>query len=104
MLGLTQRMPQRSPCMARKQLELPLGTRVRHAVSKVPGLVVGRPELTGLSFSLVPITLEGSTRTELWPDHMVESRPKRDQPVALGGQFKAPEGYPLRTRSSARAK
>ena len=81
--------------------ELALGTRVRHSRTRLSGLVVGRPEHTGLLFALVPIALEGSTRTELWPEHLIEVRPRRDQPVALGGQFKAPEGYPLRTRTRA---
>ena len=79
--------------------QLALGTRVRHSKTRASGLVVGKAEHTGLPFALVPIALEGSTRTELWPEHLIEVRPRREQPVALGGQFKAPEGYPLRTRT-----
>lgn len=79
--------------------DFPLGTRVRHTVNRSSALVIGRPEHTGLTFALVPVALEGSTRSELWPEHLIEVRPRREQPVALGGQFKAPEGYPLRTRT-----
>lgn len=73
----------------------PVGLRVFHSVSKRSGLVVGRGEPHGLSFSLYPVMLEGMTRTELWPEHQIRARPAKEQFAAHGGEFTALPGYPL---------
>lgn len=72
-----------------------LGLRVRNRLDGRAGLIVGRPESFGTRCALYPVTVESSTRTELWADHWIEVRPRREQPVALGGSYKAPPGYPL---------
>lgn len=86
----------------RKQKPLPTlhpGMRVRHMVTDRAGFVVGRPEAIGAADSLVPVAVEGTTRIELWPLRLTKVRQKREQPVALGGNFKPPQGFPLHTRS-----
>lgn len=58
-------------------------------------LVVGVSEFgTGVRRH-VPVIIEGSTRQETWPAHTICPLDKADQPVPLGGRFKAPPGYPL---------
>lgn len=71
------------------------GHRVRHEITKVRALVINRPEYLRGNQQLVLVALEGSTRSEHWPVHRVELRPRVDQFVALGGLFVAPPGYPL---------
>jgi hypothetical protein len=73
-----------------------LGLRVRHCRTGQPAFVVGRAQCTGIRHALVPVTLEGSTRTELWPESWIVVRPTAEQFAANGGQFTAPAGYPLR--------
>ena len=73
----------------------PVGLRVTHSISNRAGLVVGRGEPQGLSFSLYPVMLEGMTRTELWPEHQIIARPAKEQFAAHGGSFTALPGYPL---------
>jgi|LauGreDrversion4_2_1035121.scaffolds.fasta_scaffold256093_2 hypothetical protein len=72
-----------------------LGLRVRNRLDGRSGLIVGRPEHFGTRCRLYPVTIESSTRTELWADHWIDVRPLREQPIALGGRYKAPPGYPL---------
>lgn len=74
-----------------------IGHRVRHRVDSRLGLVVGRAEKIGTRHALIPVTIETSTRTEYWPDVLIELLPKRQQFPAHGGQFSAPRGYPLHT-------
>ncbi len=69
--------------------------RVVHKTDHRHGFVVGRPEALGHRTALVHVAVEGSTRYELWPVHMVEVLPVRDQHVAMGGKYQAPKGYPL---------
>lgn len=73
-----------------------LGLRVRHHRSGQPAFVVGKPQHTGIRHALVPVVLEGSTRSELWPESWIAVRPLADQFPAHGGRFCAPAGYPLR--------
>jgi hypothetical protein len=72
-----------------------VGHRVTHANDGRAGLVVGRVEGTGWNKALVPIAIEGSTRSEYWPVSQVVIRPAREQAVAMGGKFQPPKGYPL---------
>jgi hypothetical protein len=73
-----------------------LGMRVINRLDQRTALVVGKPETIGTLFSLIPVTVESSTRTELWAEHWVDILPKRQQFPAHGGRFQAPAGYPLR--------
>lgn len=73
----------------------PIGLRVRHVIDKRSALVVGRGEANGIKSLLYPVTIEGSTRTELWPEHLIRARPRSEQFPAHGGSFQAPPGYPL---------
>jgi hypothetical protein len=75
--------------------DFPLGLRVRNRLDGRTALIVGRPETFGTRRSLLPVTIEASTRTELWADHWIEPRPQREQPLALGGTYTPPAGYPL---------
>lgn len=75
-----------------------LGMRVVNLLDQRTGLVVGKPETMGTRYSLIPVTVESSTRTELWPEHWIEFLPKRQQFPAHGGRFQAPAGYPLRVQ------
>lgn len=75
--------------------DFPIGLRVKHVYDKRPGFVVGRPEANGIKSLLYPITIEGTTRTELWPEHLIRARPIPDQFPVHGGTFVAPPGYPL---------
>ena len=75
---------------------LELGVRVRHRTNKKSGMVVG-PAQHGINHPLVPVALEGSTRQELWPDHLIIKRKTKDQLPAHGGSFQAPKGYPFNT-------
>jgi len=81
-------------CLMRSPL---LGLRVTHCRSGRGAFVVGKPQLTGIRHALVPVTLEGSTRTELWPESWIVVRPTAEQFPAYGGGFRAPACYPLRT-------
>ncbi len=72
-----------------------LALRVVHAIDGHPGFVVGKPEVDGCRRSLVRIAVEGSTRYELWPLHLLQVRPTKDQHIAMGGKYQAPKGYPL---------
>lgn len=72
-----------------------LALRVTHRIDGRPGFVVGKPEANGYNSALVPIAIEGSTRCELWPLHLIEVRPTKEQHRALGGQYEPPKGYPL---------
>jgi len=69
-----------------RKRSLEIGMRVRHLLDNRPGIVVGSPEANGRRF-LVPINIERSTRTELWPDHQIKIRPKREQFPAHGGTY-----------------
>lgn len=73
----------------------PIGLRVRHLIDKRSAFVVGRGEANGIKSLLYPVTIEGSTRTELWPEHLIRARPRHEQFPAHGGSFQAPRGYPL---------
>lgn len=72
-----------------------IGLRVVHALTSQSGLVIGRPEAVGYQRSLVPIAIEGSTRTELWPIKHIKVRPTADQLPAMGGKYQPRKGYPL---------
>ena len=72
----------------------PPGTRVRHGSTGALGLVTGKPEPFKASY-LLPITIEGTTRTELWPAGLIDPLPKEQQLKAMGGCLSAPKGYPL---------
>jgi hypothetical protein len=87
--------------MARKpplMRSLLLGLRVINRLDGRSGFVIGKPEVIGTRFSLVPVVIEGSTRNELWPEHWIDVRPTKEQFPALGGRFKAAPGFPLRIR------
>jgi hypothetical protein len=73
----------------------PLGLRVVHQGDGRGGFVVGKAETHGKPFSLIPVHVEGSTRRELWPEHYIHVRPKREQFPDHGGRYVAPAGYPL---------
>lgn len=73
----------------------PIGLRVKHVYDKRSGFVVGRPEPNGIKSSLYPVTIEGSTRTELWPQNLIRARPSNEQFPVHGGTFVSPPGYPL---------
>ena len=51
--------------------------------------------MAGWNRALVPVVVEGTTRTELWPLSRVVVRPDIDQCKKLGGEYKPPAGYPL---------
>lgn len=85
----------RSKSKAADALPVQPGLRITHRLTHQSGLVIGSAEASG-RFSLVPVALEGSTRRELWPLHLIQQRPRLQQFKALGGSFKAPSGYPLR--------
>ena len=72
-----------------------IGQRVRHVIEDRIGFVVGSAESIGTRHTLVPVTIELSTRTELWPTALMELLPKNKQFPAHGGRFKAPSTYPL---------
>ena len=72
----------------------PPGTRVRHGATSVVGLVAGKPEPFKRTY-LLPVTIEGTTRTELWPAGLIEPLPKAQQLIAMGGKVQPPKGYPL---------
>lgn len=71
------------------------GLRVKHARSGRIAMVSGRPEPKG-NTQLIPVTLEGTTRTELWPAGLTLVLPVQQQSKALGGTLELPPGYPLR--------
>lgn len=86
--------------MARKRIKpstkpFPIGLRVKHVFDKRSGFIVGRPEPNGIKSCLYPVTIEGSTRTELWPEHLIRSKPVTEQFPVHGGTFSALPGYPL---------
>jgi hypothetical protein len=62
-------------------------------------MVCGRPEPKG-NTQLIPVTLEGTTRTELWPAGLTLVLPLKQQGKALGGALDLPPGYPLRLPDS----
>lgn len=72
-----------------------LALRVINTVDGRPGFVVGKPEPDGCRTRLVNVAVEGSTRYELWPLHLLKVRPTKEQHRAMGGQYEAPKGYPL---------
>ena len=78
------------------KIPLALGMRVRHRTSGRKGLIVG-PSQHGMGFALIPVALEGSTRHEVWPEHLTIRRDKRDQLPSHGGDYQPPKGYPLNT-------
>lgn len=87
--------------MARSSLTVKsflVGLRVLNRLDGRPGFVIGKPESMGTKFSLVPVVVEGSTRTELWPEHWIDVRPTAEQFPALGGRYQAAAGYPLRMK------
>lgn len=73
----------------------PLALRVTHSIDRRPGLIIGRAEPNGLKSALYPVAIEGTTRIELWPEHLVAPRPEPEQFPHHGGIFIAPQGYPL---------
>ena len=75
--------------------DLQLGHRVFHSSDGRPGFVIGKPEMAGWNRALVPVVVEGTTRTELWPLSRLVVRPDIDQCKKLGGEYKPPAGYPL---------
>lgn len=79
------------------KLVLSIGMRVVNRLDGRIGLIVGKPQAFGTRFSLLPVTIEASTRSELWPEHWIELLPKRQQFPAHGGIFSPSQGYPLRT-------
>lgn len=72
-----------------------VGLRVLHAQTRQPGLVIGKPESIGYRRSLVPVAIEGTTRTEYWILKHVIVRPVLEQFPAMGGEFRPRRGYPL---------
>jgi hypothetical protein len=87
--------------MARSSLAMKsflVGMRVVNRLDGRSGFVIGKPEVMGTRFSLVPVVIEGSTRNELWPEHWIDVRPTKEQFPALGGRYKAATGYPLRIK------
>lgn len=76
--------------------QLLVGMRVSNRLDGRTGLIVGKPEFFGTRFSLIPVTIEASTRTELWAEHWITPLPLRQQFAAHGGSYSAPSGYPLR--------
>lgn len=72
-----------------------LGLRVRHRVDHRTGFVVGSAERIGTRSALVPVIVEASTRSELWPESQLQVLPTAQQHRALGGRYTAPAGYPL---------
>ncbi len=75
--------------------DIPLASRVLHASDGRHGFVVGRVQGTGWNRALVPVSIEGSTRTEYWPLTRVILRPQKDQLTKLGGNYNPPKGFPL---------
>jgi hypothetical protein len=73
-----------------------IGSRVTHTVTKRTALVIGRSELTPGGARLLPVAIEGSTRQELWPIGFITPMAAHEQPVALGGTYTPPAGYPLK--------
>ena len=71
-----------------------IGVRITHTKDKRDGLITG-PSEHGVGYRLIPVAVEGSTRKELWPEHMIQVMPIRKQLPQHGGQFKPPAGYPL---------
>lgn len=71
--------------------------RVRHAWDGRAAIVVGKPENDGRRL-LVPVNLELSTRTELWPDSVIKIRHKREQFPAHGGTYQQKRGSFRHTR------
>lgn len=72
-----------------------VGLRVMHALTSQCGLVIGKPEVIGRNRSLIPVAIEGSTRTEYWSIKHTIVRPTVDQFPAMGGTFVPRKGYPL---------
>ncbi len=73
--------------------EFRLGHRVRHQLDGRNGFVISQPYN-----NLVPVSIEGSTRKELWALNNTKLRPINEQLVALGGKFKPPKGFPLHNK------
>lgn len=72
-----------------------VGLRVIHALTSKCGLVIGKPETIGFRRALVPVAIEGSTRTEYWALQHVLVRPTIEQVPSMGGEYHPPKGYPL---------
>jgi hypothetical protein len=82
--------------LARQHLQgCPPGTRVRSTLDGRLALICGSPERARADLVLVPVMVEGSTRSELWATHRTELLPSVEQFAALGGRKRAPAGYPL---------
>jgi len=76
---------------------LEIGMRVRHTVDKRAAIVVGSPQSDGHR-RLVPVNIEASTRSELWPEHLIKVRRKREQFPAHGGKYQPRPGYLLKAK------
>lgn len=72
-----------------------IGHRVQHSKDRRLGFVVGKVERLDGRRGLLPVTIEASTRTEYWPEQLIELLPLREQFPAHGGRFHAPSSYPL---------
>jgi hypothetical protein len=81
----------------------PQGTRVA-CVDRRGGrhlaMLTGHQETRSQGAVYLELIREGSANgvPEFWPAGDVTPLPKRQQLVALGGNFKAPKGYPYVTR------
>ncbi|MEB3319595.1 MAG: hypothetical protein VKI63_01470 [Cyanobium sp.] len=78
-------------------MSIPIATRVRDLNARFEriGMVIGRLEPGIGSTALLPVTVEGSTRNELWALHRLEPLPRDRQLTGLGGKVAPPKGYPL---------
>jgi hypothetical protein len=65
------------------------------------GIVIGLPEELSTRHRAVRIQFEGSTRSELILLHRLEALPAAEQPVALGGKWKADDTTFLNARPAA---
>ena len=86
-----------------KVSEFKLGMRVRRrsgegafvkdrlGTSRRIGIVVGLPEPVSNKHRGVAVMLEGTARQEVILIHRLEALPLKDQPIALGGQWKPNE-------------
>jgi hypothetical protein len=72
-----------------------IGLRVTHRADGRHALVVSKPESNGSTTQLVRVIVEGTTRYEQWPLHLLDVRPTIQQARNLGGQYDPPQGYPL---------
>ena len=70
-----------------------LGTRVRVQQNGLTAIIVGTPEYYTPNARLIRIKYENSTRYDYNIDVMLEPLPKKEQWVALGGEFVRPDNY-----------